>query len=154
MGLESDVTTEEMEDPRVEKDSGTGMEELPCAVMELVRTRVVKSPVVLVWLVVSIVAGELGEAVAPRVDETIPGVAVREVRGVDRDVDWEERGDEGTALGVVLEVEGPMALLATGTEEVGEDKCKVDVGGRVEECGLLVKGGDTEELREVVECGE
>lgn len=54
--------------------------------MELVRNRVVSSPVVLGGLVVRLVAGELGTAVTPSVEDTRPCIGASVVREVNCDV--------------------------------------------------------------------
>lgn len=69
-----------MEEPAV------GEEELLCAVMELVRKRVVSSPVVPGCLVVRFVAGELRMDVTPSVDDMRLGKGTRVVREVNCEV--------------------------------------------------------------------
>lgn len=85
-GLGRDVAREEMDWLSMDTDPVVGKEELPCAVMELVRNTVVCSLVVLGCLVVRLVAGELGMAVTPRVEDRRPWVGVWVVREVDCEV--------------------------------------------------------------------
>ena len=81
--LGGDVTREEMDWLSVDTDPVVGREELPCAVMELARNTVVCSLVVLGGLVVRLVAGELGTAVTPSVEDRRPWVGVWVVKEVD-----------------------------------------------------------------------
>lgn len=80
------MAREEMDWLSMDTDPVVGKEELPCAVMELVRNTVVCSLVVLGCLVVRLVAGELGMAVTPRVEDRRPWVGVWVVREVDCEV--------------------------------------------------------------------
>lgn len=120
--LGRDVTREEVDWPLVEEDPAVGKEELPCAVMEPVRNTLAGSPVVLGCLVVRLVAGELGMAVTPRVEDRRPCVGARVVREVDFEVvDREDRAEEVGLLGVVWDVDRTMVLGVGRGDSVGED---------------------------------
>lgn len=80
--LGRDVAKVEMDWLSVDTDPAVGRKELSCAVMELARNTVVCSLVVLGCLVVRLVAGELGTAVTPSVEDRRPWVGVWVVREV------------------------------------------------------------------------
>lgn len=125
-----------------------GEEELLCAVTELVRKMVLSSPGVLGCLVVRLVAGGLGVAVALRVDDMRLGTGTQVVRGVDCEVvDWEESVEEAGALAVVRGVDRrAVVLLEMGTwDGMGETGSGGVVG--IAEVGTVgANEGDAEGL--------